>query len=95
MLTARKFATLLTAGVLWLPIAACGEDDVSDSAGDAGREVREKANEIEGDLDGLSKKDLREARDDVEDAAKEGSADAKREARELERKIERELNSRD
>jgi hypothetical protein len=95
MLTARKLATFLTAAAACLPVAACGEDDVSDSAGDAGREVREKANEVEGSLDDLSKEDLREARDDVEDAAREGGKDAKREARELERKIERELNSRD
>jgi hypothetical protein len=80
----RKFALLLTLAALAAPISACGEDD-----------VRDQANELKGDIDDLSKQDLREALRDAEHTAKHGGADAKREARRLERKIERELNSRD
>jgi hypothetical protein len=86
----RKLAALLIAGALCLGFAACGEDDVDQ----ARKDVQEKADELKGDLDDLSKKDLRNALDDVEDAAKNGSEDTKREARELERKIERELDER-
>jgi len=91
MLPARKFASLLIAGALCLPIAACGEDDVDQ----ARKDVQEQADKLEGKLDDLSKQDLKNALDDTEDAAKNGSKDTKREARELQRKIERELNSRD
>jgi hypothetical protein len=87
----RKLATLVTAAALCGPVAACGEDDVDKARND----VQDKANELKGDLGDLSKKDLRNALNDVEDAAENGSADTKREARELQNKIERELNSRD
>ncbi len=90
MLPARRFASLLVAGALCLPIAACGEDDVDQ----ARQDVQEQANKLEGNLDDLSKNDLRNALDDAEEAAKSGSKDTKREARELQRKIERELDSR-
>src|SRR5829696_6910637 len=95
VLTFRKFTLFLTLLALSVPIAACGEDDVRDQAEQAREDIREKANELEGNLDDLSKQDLREALDDVEREAKEGGGDTKREARQLERKIERELNSRD
>ena len=91
MLQARKLATLLTVGALCLPVAACGEDDLDQARED----VQEQADKLKGNLDDLSKDDLRSALDDTRDAAREGGEDTKREARELERKIERELNSRD
>ena len=91
MLPARKFATLLTAVALCLPVAACGEDDFDQ----ARQDVQEQADKLQGNLDDLSKDDLQNALDDAEDAAKNGSEDTKQKARELERKIERELNSRD
>jgi hypothetical protein len=87
----RKLATFLTAAAVCLPVAACGEDDVDQARED----VQEQADKLEGNLDDLSKDDLRNALEDTQDAAKEGGEDTKREARELERKIERELNSRD
>jgi hypothetical protein len=91
VLTFRKIALFLTLLALSLPVAACGDDDVQEGVDQA---IREKANELEGNLDDVSKQDLQEALNDVEDSAKNGGADAKREARQLERKIERELNSR-
>jgi hypothetical protein len=91
MLPARKFATLLTVGALCLPVLACGEDDLDQARED----VQEQADKLEGNIDDLSKDDLRDALEDTQDAAKEGGEDTKREARELERKIERELNSRE
>ncbi len=90
----RKFALLLTLAALAAPIAACGEDDATNQVDQAREDIREKANELKGNLDDLSKEDLREALNDAEDAAKNGSADTKRKARELERKIERELRQR-
>jgi hypothetical protein len=86
----RKLVTLVTLAALCAPVAACGEDDVDQ----ARKDVQEQADELRGDLDDLSKEDLRNKLDDVEDAAKNGSGDTKREARELQDKIERELNSR-
>jgi hypothetical protein len=91
----RKFAVLLTLAALAAPIAACGEDDASDQVDQARKDIREKANELEGNLDDLSKQDLREALRDTEEAAENGGADGKREARQLERKIQRELRERD
>ena len=90
----RRFVTLFAIASLALPVVACGEDDVTEGADSAREEIRQQANELEGNLDDLSKQDLREALDDVESSAKGGGKDAKREARELERKIERELNER-
>jgi len=87
----RKLATLVTLASLCGPIAACGEDDVDQARED----VQEQADKLQGNLDDLSKDDLRNALNDAQDAAREGGEDTKREARELERKIERELNSRD
>jgi hypothetical protein len=86
----RKLAALLTAGALLLGVAACGEDEVDQ----ARKDVQNKADELKGNLDDLSKKDLKNALNDVADDAKNGSADTKQKARELQRKIERELNSR-
>jgi Skp family chaperone for outer membrane proteins len=86
----RKLAALLTAGALCLPVAACGEDDVDQ----ARKDVQDKADELNADLDDLSKQDLQKKLDDVEDAAKNGSEDTKQKARELENKIEREIDSR-
>ena len=94
MLCARKVATFSTLLALSAPIAACGEDDVEREANQARQEIQDKARELEGNLDDLSKKDLREALRDVESSAKGGGRDARREARELERKIERELEQR-
>ena len=87
----RKLALALTLAALAAPLAACGDDDVDQ----ARKDIRQKANELKGNIDDLSKQDLREALRDAEDAAKNGSADTKRKARQLERKIKRELNSRD
>ena len=86
----RTLATLVTAAALCLPIAACGESDVDK----AKNEVQDAADSVKGDLNDVSKKDLKNALNDAEDAAKNGSADTKQKARELQRKIERELNSR-
>jgi hypothetical protein len=86
----RKLVALLAAGAIGLGPAACGEDDVDQ----ARKDVQEQADELKGDLDDLSKKDLQKKLDDVEDAAKNGSEDTKRKARELENKIERELDER-
>jgi hypothetical protein len=94
VLARRRLSLILSLVALALPLAACGEDDITSGADDARQEIRDKANELEGNLDDVSKQDLREALDDVEQSAKEGGKDAKREARELERKIERELDSR-
>ena len=90
----RKLATLATAAALCVPIAACGEDDVKDQVNQSAKDVRDKAKEVGGSLDDLSKKDLRKALDDAERTADNSSGDAKREARKLQRKIERELDSR-
>jgi hypothetical protein len=87
----RKLATLSAAGAVFLGFAACGESDVDKARED----VQNKADELKGDLDDLSKKDLKDELKDVENAAENGSADTKREARELERKIKRELKQRD
>jgi uncharacterized protein YwgA len=86
----RKFLTLMTAAALCLPVAACGEDDVDQARED----VQEQADKLRGNLDDLSKDDLRDALNDAEDAAKNGSEETKQKARELERKIQRELDSR-
>lgn len=86
----RKFALVLTLAALAAPLGACGDDDVDQ----ARKDIRQKANELKGNIDDLSKQDLRKALDDAEDAAKNGGADTKRKARKLERKIKRELNSR-
>ena len=86
----RRLAALLAVTALSLPIAACGESDVDK----AKNEVQDAADQVKGDLNDVSKKDLQNALDDAEDAAKNGSGDTKRKARELQRKIERELDSR-
>jgi hypothetical protein len=86
----RKLLALLVAGVIGLGVAACGEDDIDKARND----VQEKADELRGDLDNVSKEDLQNKLDDVEDAAKNGSEDTKKKARELQDKIERELDSR-
>ena len=75
---------------LSFPIAACGQSDVDK----AKNKVQDAADEVKGNLNDVSKKDLENALNDAQDAAKSGSADTKRKARELQRKIERELNSR-
>jgi uncharacterized protein YwgA len=86
----RRFAALAAAGALCLPIAACGDSDVEK----AKNKVQHAADQVKGNLNDLSKKDLKNALGDAEDAAKNGSAKTKRKARQLQRKIERELNSR-
>jgi tellurite resistance protein len=87
----RKLAALVAAAAVCLPVAACGDDDVDQ----ARKDVQEQADKLKGNLDDLSKDDLKNALNDVEDSASNGSKDTKREARELQREIERELNSRD
>ena len=87
----RKLATLAAAAAVFPGFAACGEDDVDEARED----VQNKAEELRGDLDDLSKEDLKDSLEDVENAAENGSADTKREARELERKVRRELKQRD
>ena len=86
----RKLGALVVVGVLGLGAAACGEDDVDQ----ARKDVQEQADELKGDLDDLSKEELRNKLNDVEDAAKNGSEDTKQKARDLENEIERELNAR-
>jgi hypothetical protein len=86
----RHFAAIAAAAALCLPIAACGQSDVDK----AKNKVQNAADEVKGNLNDLSKKDLEKALNDAQDAAKGGSADTKRKARQLQRKIERELNSR-
>ena len=86
----RRFPALAAAAALCLPIAACGDSDVDK----AKNEVQDTADQVKGDLDDVSKKDLKNALNDAEDAAKDGSGDTKKKARELQRKIERELDSR-
>ena len=86
----RKLVTLVALAALCAPVAACGEDDVDQ----ARKDVQQQADDLKGDLDGLSKKDLQNKLDDVEDAAKDGSKETKQKARKLENKIERELDSR-
>lgn len=86
----HKLASVLATGVLALGMAACGESDVDKARND----VQDKADELKGDLDNVSKKDLREKLNDVKRDAKKGGAETKQKARELQRKIERELNSR-
>ena len=86
----RRLAALAAAAALCLPIAACGESDVDK----AKNKVQDAADEVKGDLNDVSKKDLENALNDAQDAAKNGSADTKKKAKELQRKIERELNSR-
>jgi hypothetical protein len=89
----RKFALLLTLAALAAPLAACG-DDAKNQVDQARKDIRQKADELRGNLDDLSKQDLQKALNDAEDAAQNGSAGTKRKARELERKIERELDQR-
>jgi uncharacterized protein YwgA len=89
-MTRRRLVTFAVAALMGLPVAACGEDDVDQ----ARKDVQEQADDLKGNLDDLSKKDLQNKLDDVEDAAKNGSEDTKQKARELENKIERELDSR-
>jgi hypothetical protein len=90
MPVSRNLATFVTVAALCLPVAACGESDVDK----AKNEVQDAADSVKGDLNDVSKEDLKSALNDAEDAAKNGSGDTKRKARELQRKIERELNSR-
>ena len=94
MPTRKQLVTFFAIASLSLPVAACGEDDVTEGVDAAREDIREQANKLEGNLDDLSKEDLREALNDVEREGEQGGADAKREARELKRKIERELESR-
>ena len=90
MVASRRFAALAAAAALCLPVAACGQSDVDKAKND----VQKAADEVKGNLNDLSKKDLQKALNDAQDAAKSGSAKTKRKARQLQRKIERELNSR-
>jgi hypothetical protein len=90
MFPSRRFAALTAAAAICLPVAACGDSDVDK----AKKEVQDAADQVKGDLNDMSKKDLENALNDAQDAAKNGSADTKKKAKELQRKIERELNSR-
>jgi uncharacterized protein YwgA len=94
VLETRKFAVLLTLAALAAPIAACG-DDAKNQVDQARKDIRQKADELKGNLDDLSKQDLQDALNDAEKTANNGSAETKQKARELERKIQRELNQRD
>jgi hypothetical protein len=87
----RRIAAVLTAAAVCLPVTACGDSDVDK----AKNEVQDAADKVKGDLNDVSKKDLKNALGDAQDAAKKGSKDTKRKARELQNRIERELNSRD
>ena len=91
MVASRRFAALAAAAALCLPVASCGQSDVDK----AKNKVQDAADEVKGNLNDLSKKDLKNALHDAQDAAKSGSAKTKRKARQLQRKIERELDSRD
>ena len=86
----RRLSVLAVAAALCLPVAACGQSDVDK----AKNKVQDAADEVKGNLNDVSKKDLEKALNDAQDAAKSGSADTKKKARELQRKIERELDSR-
>ncbi|HEX6654468.1 MAG TPA: hypothetical protein VF072_17100 [Thermoleophilaceae bacterium] len=86
----RRLSVLAVVAALCMPVAACGQSDVDK----AKNKVQDAADEVKGNLNDVSKKDLEKALNDAEDAAKSGSADTKKKARELQRKIERELNSR-
>ena len=86
----RRLAALATAAAFCLPMAACGEDDVDQ----ARKDVQKAADDVKGNLDDVSKKDLQDALDKAENAAKNGSEDTKKKAREVQKKIERELDSR-
>jgi uncharacterized protein YwgA len=86
----RRFAALTAVAALALPVAACGQSDLDK----AKNKVQDAADTVKGDLNDVSKKDLKNALNDAEDAAKNGSAKTKRKARQLQRKIERELDSR-
>ena len=90
MLRSPRFAALAAAAALCLPVAACGQSDVDK----AKNKVQDAADQVKGNLNDLSKKDLQNALNDAQDAAKGGSAKTKRKAQQLQRKIERELNSR-
>ena len=87
----RKLTSALATCVLAVGFAACGESDVDKARSD----VQDKADQLKGDLNDVSKKDLHEKLDDVKKDAEKGGAETKQKARELQRKIERELNSRD
>jgi hypothetical protein len=86
----RKLVTLVTVAAFCVPVAACGESDIDKARND----VQDKANELQGNLDDVSTKDLEQKLNDVKDAAKNGSDDTKQKAQELQKKIERELDSR-
>lgn len=86
----RRLSVLAVAAALCLTVAACGQSDVDK----AKNKVQDAADEVKGNLNDVSKKDLEKALNDAQDAAKSGSADTKKKARELQRKIERELDSR-
>jgi uncharacterized protein YwgA len=88
--TSRKLVTVALAGALCLPVTACGKSDVDKARND----IQDKADELKGNLDDVSKTDLQKKLNDVEDDAKKGSEETKQKARELQDKIERELKSR-
>ena len=71
--------------------AVVGKSDAEKARND----VQNTADELKGDLNNVSKKDLQKKLDDVKADAKKGGAETKQKARELRDKIQRELNSRD
>src|ERR671911_167714 len=46
----KELVTLFAVASLALPVAACGEDEVTEGADSAREEIREQANELEGTL---------------------------------------------
>ena len=87
----HRFTAVLAAVVVALALAACGKSDAEKARND----VQNSADELKGDLNNVSKKDLQKKLDDVKADAKKGGAETKQKARELRDKIQRELNSRD
>jgi DNA polymerase III delta prime subunit len=90
MTRSRRLAALAAAAAVCVPLAACGQSDIDK----AKNQVQDAADQVKGNLNDVSKKDLEKALNDAQAAAKNGSADTKKKAKELQRKIERELNSR-
>ena len=86
----HKLASAVAVGVFALGVGACGQSDVDKARSD----IRDKADELKGNLNDVSKKDLQKKLDDVKADAKKGGEETKQKARELQAKIERELNSR-
>ena len=59
-----KFAVLLTLAALAAPTAACG-DDAKNQVDQARKDIRQKADELKGNLDDISNQDLQNALNDA------------------------------